>query len=201
MKNKVDKILEQRGSRYGDFIDNAAISCNAKSVIHGGCDGGPISAIQCDLASEYIDNLCQKISRFLCEDIRYEDTIQDIIGYSKVYLKFVTERTYLDIDDTFAVQFFEEQIVTKSSQDKVEWLEQNTAWLGDLHNVLVSSDTLEHLANGMITISEELSAIMFPEKIAVVSKELDNAKVLVSSLTKTLETLTTILLVEREIDE
>ena len=73
-------VLQQRGSRYGDFKDNADISQQLKSVMYS-------STNYCSLPNDMKESLqmiAHKIARILEGDPYYDDSWVDIAGYAKL---------------------------------------------------------------------------------------------------------------------
>lgn len=79
----IENILAQRGKRYGEFNDNAAISQYLKQAMHS----APNWEIKPDNVREALENIQQKIARILNGDDAYPDNWVDIIGYAKLVLK------------------------------------------------------------------------------------------------------------------
>lgn len=79
MTTEVDKILEERGSRYGKFIDHARITQNLKTIIDEN-DNGKLTWSQ----RESLDMIAHKIGRILNGDPNYADSWIDIAGYAKL---------------------------------------------------------------------------------------------------------------------
>lgn len=81
----VQETLQERGSRYGDFTDNAVISQHLKQVLqHDGHDVREgwlrCSAVQ----REALEMIAQKIARILNGDPNYKDNWHDIQGYARL---------------------------------------------------------------------------------------------------------------------
>lgn len=72
-------ILEDRGKRYGDFIDQAAISQHLKQSM--ACPGW--YELSCD-QKEALEIIAHKIARILNGDPNYADSWVDIAGYAKL---------------------------------------------------------------------------------------------------------------------
>lgn len=79
---EIEDVLQERGSRYGSFEDNARISQDLKDVCTGGQELHPVF-------KEALDNICQKISRVVNGDQFYEDNWVDIIGYAQLALDYI----------------------------------------------------------------------------------------------------------------
>ena len=78
----LNKILDERGERYGVFVGHAEISQQLKGVIK-------VFEAQrgCDLASdqrEALEMICHKIARILNGDPNYADSWIDIAGYAQL---------------------------------------------------------------------------------------------------------------------
>lgn len=78
----VDKTLEERGKRYGDFMGHARVTQNLKSLIHTelAVRGRILAADQ----QEALDMICHKIGRILNGDPDYADSWHDIAGYAQL---------------------------------------------------------------------------------------------------------------------
>lgn len=76
----VDGTLLQRGARYGDFTDNAAISQDLKRAMSG-CKGWSLLN---DVQREALTMIAQKIARILNGDPNYKDNWHDIQGYARL---------------------------------------------------------------------------------------------------------------------
>jgi len=78
----VTEILEERGSRYGNFLDHARITYQLKDVAHGfAAEKGKM--LDPDQA-EALDMIFHKIGRILNGDPNYADSWIDIAGYAKL---------------------------------------------------------------------------------------------------------------------
>ena len=72
------KILEERGKRYGNFEDNAAISQGLKRVMQSSPNWSKLTDVQ----KEGLEMVQHKVARMLNGDPSYLDNIVDIVGYS-----------------------------------------------------------------------------------------------------------------------
>lgn len=79
MTDGIDNILAERGKRYGDFIDHAAISQHLKHSM--ACPGW--YELSCD-QKEALEMIAHKIARILNGDPNYADSWVDIAGYAKL---------------------------------------------------------------------------------------------------------------------
>jgi len=76
----IEKTLEERGLRYGRFIDHATICQNIKAAICGTPGWGNLAADQ----KQALEVIADKIARMLNGDPDYIDNWHDIIGYAKL---------------------------------------------------------------------------------------------------------------------
>jgi hypothetical protein len=85
----LNEILEERGKRYGDFMDHATITQAFKSLADSYApgtlvrNGVPTPFFAPDQA-EALDMLFHKLGRILAGDPDYADSWVDIAGYSKL---------------------------------------------------------------------------------------------------------------------
>lgn len=75
--SEIDKILEDRGSRYGDFGAQAQVSRAIKESF----ESTPNWSYLPPYMREGLDLVAVKISRMLCGDPMYMDNVVDILGY------------------------------------------------------------------------------------------------------------------------
>jgi hypothetical protein len=78
--SEIDKTLEQRGNRYGDFTDHADICQHLKYIMHTTENWERLSADK----KEALDMIQHKIARILNGDANYKDHWHDIQGYAKL---------------------------------------------------------------------------------------------------------------------
>lgn len=78
--NDVNKILEERGTRYGEFVTHAEITQRLKGITHKYLhnSGKELS----DDQQEALDMILSKIGRIINGDPDYADTWVDIAGYA-----------------------------------------------------------------------------------------------------------------------
>jgi len=78
----VDAILDERGSRYGNFFDHATITYQLKEVARdfAAQHGKHFAYDQC----EAFDMIFHKLGRILNGDPNYADSWIDIAGYAKL---------------------------------------------------------------------------------------------------------------------
>ena len=80
--NDVEKILEEREEKYGDFSEHAEISQNLKKYIREMLADRRKSL--CDYQQEALDMICLKIGRIVNGDPHHADSWVDIAGYAKL---------------------------------------------------------------------------------------------------------------------
>ena len=76
----LQKTLEERGKRYGDFLGHAKITQQIKRAMVR----SPNWAILTDDKREALDMVAHKIGRILNGDPEYKDSWHDINGYVKL---------------------------------------------------------------------------------------------------------------------
>ena len=75
--NDINSTLEERGKRYGKFVNHARISQNLKEAMIDG-NWGDLAADQ----KEALEMIVHKIARILNGDPDYDDSWHDIAGYA-----------------------------------------------------------------------------------------------------------------------
>lgn len=80
--NDVNKTLNERGTRYGDFTHHARICQELKHVMMERSGGGwyRLNSVQ----KQALDVIADKIARILSGDPNYADNWHDIQGYAKL---------------------------------------------------------------------------------------------------------------------
>lgn len=78
----IDKVLNERGSRYGDFADVATVSQDLQHVLFCAADQK-----LADDQREAIQMICSKLARIVCGDHNYADSWTDIAGYATLIEK------------------------------------------------------------------------------------------------------------------
>lgn len=76
----VTAVLEERGSRYGPFVDHARITQELKRLAYSHIPDDKLAADQL----EALDMIFHKIGRILNGDPDYADSWIDIAGYAKL---------------------------------------------------------------------------------------------------------------------
>ena len=88
----VEATLAQRGSRYGDFTDHAAICQELKEVMTGCTKVNPEKPLErihgwnllSSVQRQALEVIADKIARILSGDPNYDDNWHDIQGYAKL---------------------------------------------------------------------------------------------------------------------
>lgn len=83
----VAAVLDERGSRYGSFSDNAYISQALCNIIRQEGRSGRVSRHQPplrDFQMEALEMIAHKIARILSGDANYADNWVDIAGYAQL---------------------------------------------------------------------------------------------------------------------
>lgn len=71
-------MLDERGSRYGKFVDHAACTQDLKRIIYDRIKDKSLRADQL----EALEMIAHKIGRIVCGDPDYENSWRDIAGYA-----------------------------------------------------------------------------------------------------------------------
>jgi hypothetical protein len=74
----LDNTLEERGTRYGELIDNGGVAQALKKVFRAAPNWSRLAADQ----QEALDQIASKVSRALTGDPEYSDNWHDIAGYA-----------------------------------------------------------------------------------------------------------------------
>jgi hypothetical protein len=80
MSQDMTALLEERGARYGKFIDHAWVTQHLKDVISIQAKKNR-EGLHVD-QKEALDMICHKIGRIVCGDPDYVDSWRDIAGYA-----------------------------------------------------------------------------------------------------------------------
>lgn len=77
----IDETLAERGARYGDFSDHAAVCQKIKlAYLYGPSRWDRLSDVQ----KQALEVIADKIARVLTGDPNYADNWHDIQGYAKL---------------------------------------------------------------------------------------------------------------------
>ena len=77
---RLSKMLEERGERYGRFVDHAAIAQDLKTAMRLTPAWPDLQADQ----AEALEMIQHKVARILNGDPSYADSWQDIAGYAQL---------------------------------------------------------------------------------------------------------------------
>ncbi len=78
---QIDNVLAERGARYGDFSDHAAVCQKIKmAFLYGPSKWNSLSDVQ----KQALEVIADKIARILSGDPNYDDNWIDIQGYAKL---------------------------------------------------------------------------------------------------------------------
>jgi hypothetical protein len=78
----VNRTLEQRGQRYGDFSGHATVTMRLKRVV--GDELAVRGKTLADDQQEALDMVFHKIGRIINGDADYDDSWHDIAGYAQL---------------------------------------------------------------------------------------------------------------------
>ena len=76
----IDAVLNERGSRYGEFEGHALITQELKNVMRSTANWSELTFAQ----REALEMVAHKIGRILNGDPNYKDSWTDIIGYTRL---------------------------------------------------------------------------------------------------------------------
>lgn len=83
----MDKVLEDRGKRYGSFIGHAHVTQRLKKVIED--ELAKRNKVLLPIHQEAIDMIMHKLGRIINGDENYDDSWIDICGYSQLVVDFI----------------------------------------------------------------------------------------------------------------
>ena len=83
----IDKILEERGNRYGEFAEHARITQEIKDTLISGDSWTDCT----DSQREALEMIAHKMGRIVNGDPTYSDNFIDICGYSQLIVDELTE--------------------------------------------------------------------------------------------------------------
>ena len=76
----IEQTLEERGHRYGEYLNHAVITQDLKRVMHLTPNWSKLPSDQ----KETLEMIAHKIGRILNGDPMYHDSWHDIMGYAKL---------------------------------------------------------------------------------------------------------------------
>lgn len=80
MNTDIEDTLQERGSRYGSFVNHAAIAQSLKHAMSVTPNWHKLEADQ----KECLEMIAHKVGRILNGDPNYHDSWHDIVGYAKL---------------------------------------------------------------------------------------------------------------------
>lgn len=84
MTTDIKATLEERGSRYGKFIDHARVTQDLKDVIYKRLVERNMQHTLASDQYEALDMICHKLGRIANGDPDYADSWHDIAGYAQL---------------------------------------------------------------------------------------------------------------------
>lgn len=87
LENNIDDTLKERGNRYGEFKEHARITQNIKRSMADSPNWETLS----DDKKECLEMIAHKLGRILNGDPEYDDSWHDIIGYTRLVEKELTQ--------------------------------------------------------------------------------------------------------------
>ena len=88
MNTIIDKVLAERGSRYGKFEEHAFITQSIKRAMVNSPNWKRLS----DDMKESLEMIAHKIGRILNGDLEYIDSWTDIVGYAKLVEDYLIKK-------------------------------------------------------------------------------------------------------------
>ena len=76
----IDKVLNERGSRYGKFSEHALITQNIKAAMRHSPNWNKLP----EDMKEALEMVAHKVGRILNGDPHYDDSWVDIVGYTQL---------------------------------------------------------------------------------------------------------------------
>ena len=91
MNTSIEKVLAERGSRYGEFDEHAKITQNLKRAMENSPNWHKLP----DYMKEALEMNAHKIGRILNGDPFYVDSWTDVVGYAKLVEDILLEKEKL----------------------------------------------------------------------------------------------------------
>lgn len=79
----IEQILDERGARYGKFVDVAKATSDIQSAVWDQASLQKLNSMKPD-QSVAIDMICHKLARIVVGDADYLDNWFDIAGYAQL---------------------------------------------------------------------------------------------------------------------
>ncbi len=87
--HNIDKILEERGKRYGDAFEQFSLAQDLKMTLSLAMANG--QTYVAGYQKEAMDMICTKLSRIVVGDPSYIDNWDDIAGYASCVSKAIKQ--------------------------------------------------------------------------------------------------------------
>jgi hypothetical protein len=92
MENDINKTLQERGNRYGEFREHARITQNIKRAMADSPNWAKLS----DDKREALEMNAHKVGRILNGDPEYADSWHDIVGYTTLVEKEIIRKEQIN---------------------------------------------------------------------------------------------------------
>jgi hypothetical protein len=79
----VDTVLNERGSRYGKFVDVSKATQDIQEALYDNIHIEKLTSLPPDMCIA-LDMICHKLARIAVGDANYVDNWVDIAGYAKL---------------------------------------------------------------------------------------------------------------------
>lgn len=93
---KLNEVLDQRGSRYGDFNDHALTAQEIKKSLNKALQNNlsyaMLSEVEQAVLNEGLSMIAHKLGRIANGDCRYDDSWVDIAGYATITCERLQEK-------------------------------------------------------------------------------------------------------------
>ena len=99
----LDSVLQERGSRYGEFKDNATISQELKEILHNSFNW----KIMPPDMREALDMIVHKIARIVEGDFNYDDSWIDVSGYSTLIVERLHQKQQRHIEQELSNSYLQ----------------------------------------------------------------------------------------------
>ena len=88
MNTSIEKVLAERGKRYGEFVEHAFITQSIKRAMKNSSNWKHLS----DDMKEALEMIAHKMGRILNGGHRYIDSWTDIVGYAKLVEDYLIKK-------------------------------------------------------------------------------------------------------------
>lgn len=79
----IEQILDERGARYGKFVDVAKATVQIQEALYDNMSLDKLNSVSPDQLVA-MDMICHKLARIAVGDINYVDNWVDIAGYAQL---------------------------------------------------------------------------------------------------------------------